>query len=108
MTASSSIAEPRKFTLSNGEQLEITFGDFQEEMTKIAENIRQAAAYSANEHQTAMLEAYYESFITGSIEAHMESQRHWLKDIGPNVETNIGFIETYRDPQGKLFIFFFI
>ncbi|KAI7847765.1 peptidase family M49-domain-containing protein [Circinella umbellata] len=100
VTASSAIAEPRKFTLSNGKKLEVTFGDFQEEMTKIAHNIRQAAAYSANEHQTAMLEAYYESFTTGSIEAHMESQRHWLKDIGPDVETNIGFIETYRDPQG--------
>ncbi|KAI9489456.1 dipeptidyl peptidase-like protein III [Zychaea mexicana] len=100
VTASGNVADSRKYALSNGKELEISFGDFQKEMQKVSENIRQAAAYSANEHQTDMLEAYYESFTTGSVEAHMESQRHWLKDIGPNVETNIGFIETYRDPQG--------
>ncbi|KAI9255230.1 peptidase family M49-domain-containing protein [Phascolomyces articulosus] len=100
VTASSKVAESRKYTLNDGKQLEISFGDFQEEMAKVAENIRQAAAYGANEHQTEMCEAYYESFTTGSVEAHMESQRHWLKDLGPNVETNIGFVETYRDPQG--------
>lgn len=98
--ASGQVAEPQQHTLPNGTALEVCFGDYQEEMRKVADNIRMAAGYTANEHQTEMLEAYYESFTTGSIEAHMESQRHWLKDIGPTVESNIGFIETYRDPQG--------
>lgn len=32
--------------------------------------------------------------------AHKQSQIEWVKDLKPEVESNIGFIETYRDPSG--------
>ncbi|KAI9033802.1 peptidase family M49 [Phycomyces nitens] len=91
---------PQPTTLENGITLEIFYNDFQSCMTKAADMVKGAIRFAANDHQKKMLEAYYESFNMGSIEAHMESQREWLKDINPRVETNLGFIETYRDPQG--------
>ncbi|KND04584.1 dipeptidyl-peptidase III [Spizellomyces punctatus DAOM BR117] len=91
---------PETFEISEGKVVKVIYGDFADNMTKIADNIRLAIPYAANDHQKKMLEAYAESFSTGSIDAHKESQRHWIRDVGPNVESNIGFIETYRDPAG--------
>jgi len=47
-----------------------------------------------------MVEAYVEHFEYGHVDKHKDSQRHWIKDVGPIVETNVGFIETYLDPLG--------
>ncbi|CEG81408.1 hypothetical protein RMATCC62417_15617 [Rhizopus microsporus] len=93
-------AQNKTYTLDNGQKLHVRYGDFKEQMSKIAKAIQDAIPYAANDTQTKMLKHYHDSFRTGSIEAHMDSQREWLNDVGPVVESNIGFIETYRDPHG--------
>ncbi|KAK9471076.1 peptidase family M49-domain-containing protein [Dipodascopsis tothii] len=81
-------------------KVSIVYGDHAREMTEIAKALDAAKAHAANETQKKMLAAYVDSFATGDMQAHKESQKYWVKDVGPNVETNIGFIETYRDPAG--------
>ncbi|KAF2222865.1 peptidase family M49-domain-containing protein [Elsinoe ampelina] len=83
-----------------GKTLKLVYGDHQVEMAKIAENLAEAEKNAANDHEAKMQAEYVKTFSTGSMEAHLDSQRHWIRDKGPNVECNIGFIETYRDPHG--------
>lgn len=80
--------------------VKLVYGDHSSEMSSIVSSLEQARKYAANVTQTKMLDAYIEAFRTGSMMAHKESQKEWVKDISPKVETNLGFIETYRDPAG--------
>jgi dipeptidyl-peptidase-3 len=48
-----------------------------------------------------MIEKYIEHFESGDIDAHKDSQRAWVKDLSPVVETNIGWVETYIDPENS-------
>lgn len=93
-----------QFTLDGplkGKKLRIVYGDHRTEMSKIARNLAEARKYALNDAEDAMQADYVKAFHDGSMNAHKDSQRHWIKDKGPMVESNIGFIETYRDPSGE-------
>lgn len=83
-----------------GKQLQLRFGDHAKEMATISVALQEAENHSLNELERKMQAQYVKSFKFGSMNAHVESQRHWIHDKGPAVECNIGFIETYRDPHG--------
>ena len=83
-----------------GKKLRFVFGDHSKEMAKIVEAIKEAETNAANDIQRNMHGAYVKSFQTGSAEAYKQSQRYWIQDKGPMVESDIGFVETYRDPHG--------
>lgn len=93
-----------EWTLSDGplqgRQVKLVFGDHATEMSKIARNLAEAKKSALNKEQDLMQGEYVASFHDGSMLAHLDSQRQWIKDKGPMVECNIGFIETYRDPHG--------
>lgn len=83
-----------------GKKVSLVFGDFSVEMQKVADALENAGKYAANETQAKMMAEYVKSFTTGSLEAFKQSQRYWIQDKGPMVESDIGFVETYRDPHG--------
>ena len=83
-----------------GKTINIVFGDHAIAMRKITDYHNLAKNYAENENQANMHAAYAESFETGSLNAFMDAQRYWIRDKGPMVESNIGFVETYRDPHG--------
>jgi dipeptidyl-peptidase-3 len=61
--------------------------------------LQRAVEYAANDNQVEMIKNYIRHYETGDIEVHKDSQRNWIRDKGPVVETNMGWIETYIDPE---------
>ena len=88
------------FTTKTGTKVSFKFGDHSREFKNIVHHLAEARKYVANDTQGKLLDYYIESFTTGSMNAHKNSQIEWVKDMKPQVESNIGFIETYRDPSG--------
>ncbi|CAD7922416.1 unnamed protein product [Amoebophrya sp. A25] len=84
-----------------GKTIKISYGDYGGILFDVAWNLRQAQRHCANDTQAKMLECYCDHFELGEFQKHVKSQELWVQDKGPAVETNIGFIENYRDPYGE-------
>lgn len=82
-----------------GATIEVQYGFLGSFMDEASGYMGQAGLYAANDNQKNMIREYVRSFDTGCLSAHKESQKWWIKDKGPIIETNIGFVETYLDPQ---------
>jgi dipeptidyl-peptidase-3 len=89
-----------RLTTESGLPIQIVIGDYNNQLSHVVRCLQHALPFAANDHQRHMIIEYVNSFQTGSIEAHKRSQLHWVRDQGPVVETNLGFIESYRDPAG--------
>lgn len=83
-----------------GVTIEVVRGDYAPLMARIVAALEAAKTHAANPTQVAMLGHYIRHFSTGSMEAHIDGSRAWVKDVGPVVESYLGFIESYRDPVG--------
>lgn len=84
-----------------GVTFKVCRGDYSPLMKKVVENLEKAKAHASTPNVEKMLLHYNRSFTTGSIDAHKEGSKHWIRDEGPIVESYIGFIESYRDPYGS-------
>ena len=69
------------------------YGDHAPFLSETVHWLTKALAVACNPHQKEMLAHYIRSFTLGSIDAHKEGSRHWIRDRGPVVESYIGFIE---------------
>jgi len=58
-------------------------------------------SFAANDNEKMMIKKYIQHFKTGDINVHKDSQRAWIKDKSPIVESNLGWIEHYVDPSNK-------
>jgi len=81
-----------------GKKISLIYGDFSSFMYKVIYHLKEAQKYAANDNQREMIDEYIEHFRAGDVNKHKESQRVWIRDKGPIIETNIGFIEVYLDP----------
>lgn len=77
----------------------VRHGEFAKYLKEMNYYLERALPYVSGETQKRMLEKYIEHYQTGSIEVHKDSQREWIRDKGPVVETNMGWVETYIDPE---------
>lgn len=91
---------PQEYQLKDNVTVTVVNQDFADIMRTLTANIEQAKYYTEGDTQRNMLQQYEDHFRYGDVDTHKDSQRFWIKDVGPIVETNIGFIETYLDPSG--------
>ncbi len=78
----------------------VEYGDFDFIMKEMSNYLEASKTFAANENQVEMLSAYIDSFRHGSLPSHIYGSYVWTQDRNPNVESYIGFIESYRDPLG--------
>ena len=76
------------------------YGEFNNYLSKIIFYLEKAIQYSNTELEKEMLHYYIQYFITGSIPLHKESQIKWVQNKKPIVEINMGWVESYIDPNG--------
>lgn len=84
-----------------GKQVRVRYGDYGDLLAPVVHHLTEAKKHAANPTQVEMLKCYIEHFATGELQKHKDSQIAWVKDVGPAVETNLGFIENYRDGYGE-------
>lgn len=90
--------EDAKLPTNSEFKVRFVYGDFSEQLSNVVAHLKRAQSYAGTEKRKKIIEKYIESFQSGSIGKHEEASELWVSDVGPAVETYIGFIEAYVDP----------
>ena len=87
-----SIERKEETVEDKGLKVKLQYGEFSPFLRDLNAHLGEARKYAANEHQGNMIDLYLEHFKGGDVRKHIDSQKEWIKDKGPIIETNIGFI----------------
>ena len=82
-------------------KIRITYGDYGPTFYEMLQELRRAKEFVQSAIQRTMINRYLTHFEYGECAMHKLSQEAWVQDATPAVETNIGFIENYRDGYGE-------
>ena len=100
VTEKISICHVTNCPMPNGKTIRLVNGDHKDQLARINTYLGKALEYVSNRSQYEMIRKIQDSFTTGNLATYKDSQRIWVNDKAPPVETVIGFIEPYRDPLG--------
>lgn len=87
----------------NGKVVEQTYkvgGLYSNAISKIIENLSEAAKYAENDKQRNVLNKLIEYYTTGNLKAFDDYSIMWVEDTDSKVDFINGFIESYGDPLG--------
>ena len=82
-----------------GAEFDLEYGEFSSYLRDVVFYLKMAKEYASNQHERDMIDKYVDHFKTGNISLHKDSQREWIMDKGPIIESNLGWIEHYVDPE---------
>lgn len=84
----------------NDDHVKFFWGDHSRELEMICESLSRAREFASSSKQSQYLELLIDSLKGGDMNKYRDSQKLWLEDQQPTVETIFGFVEPYRDPHG--------
>nr|CAD7401438.1 unnamed protein product [Timema poppensis] len=70
-----------------GSKFVVTKGDYSPIMKLLVQHLGKAKEHAANDFEKKMLDHYQKSFTTGSLDAHKDGSRQWIKNKDPIIET---------------------